>query len=296
MRYQFIEDHRQEFKVTLMCRVLDVSTSGYYAWRKRPTSQREMANQKLLEAIREAHQASNETYGSPRIYEEIKENIPCSRNRVARLMKKHNIAARQKKRYKRTTKVNAADPVAPNRLGGDFTATAPNQKWTADITYIPTREGWLYLAVVLDLFSRRIVGWAMSARMTSDLVSAALRMAIQQCQPAPGLLHHSDRGSQYTGQPYQQLLKDRRFIVSMSDTGNCYDNAPTESFFGSLKTEHVHHILYESRAQARTDIFFYIEAFYNRQRRHSTLGYVSPAAYEAAYYQRQHQLALTECP
>jgi putative transposase len=296
MRYQFIDDHRQEFKVRLMCRVLAVSTSGYYAWRKRPTSQREMANQKLLAAIRKAHKASNETYGSPRLYAEIKGDIPCSLNRVARLMKKHNIAARQKKRYKRTTKANAAHPVAPNRLGGDFTAIAPNQKWTTDITYVPTGEGWLYLAVVLDLFSRRIVGWAMSARMTSDLVKDALRMAIQQRQPAPGLLHHSDRGSQYTGQPYQQLLKDHYFIVSMSDTGNCYDNAPTESFFGSLKTEHVHHILYETRAQARTDIFFYIEAFYNRQRRHSTLGYVSPAAHEAAYYQRQHQLALTECP
>ncbi len=154
----------------------------------------------------------------------------------------------------------------------------------------------MYLAVVLDLFSRRVVGWAMSARMTSALVIDALQMAIQRRRPPAGLLHHSNRGSQYTGQPYQPMLKDKRFLVSMSRTGNCYDNAPTESFFGSLKTEHVHHVLYETRDQARTDIFFYIEAFYNRQRRHSTLGYVSPAAYEAAYYQSQHQLALTECP
>lgn len=282
--------------VTLMCRVLDVAPSGYYVWRKRPSSQRKMANQELLKEIKSVHEKSNGTYGSPRIYHELKEKIDCSENRVARLMQKHGIAAKQKKRYKRTTKANSDHPVAPNLLDRDFTATAPNQKWTTDITYIPTLEGWLYLAVVLDLFSRRIVGWAMSARMTSSLVIDALQMAIQRRQPPTGLLHHSDRGSQYTGQLYQQLLKDNHFIVSMSGTGNCYDNAPTESFFGSLKTEHVHHVLYESRAQARTDIFFYIEAFYNRQRLHSTLDYVSPEAYEAAYYQRQHQLALTPCP
>jgi putative transposase len=291
MRYQFIEDHRQEFRVRLMCRVLDVSSSGYYAWRKRPSSAREMANNTLLKEIKAAHQASNGVYGSPRIYHEVKGKVNCSQNRVARLMKKHGIAAKQKRRYKRTTKANGAHPVAPNLVDRDFSATAPNEKWTTDITYIPTLEGWLYLAVVLDLFSRRIVGWAMSARMTSELVVDALHMAIRERQPPPGLIHHSDRGSQYTGLLYQQLLKSHHFQVSMSGTGNCYDNAPAESFFGSLKMELVHHIFYETRAQARTDIFFYIEAFYNRQRRHSTLGYVSPAAHEAAYY--QHQLALT---
>lgn len=296
MRYQFIEAHRQEFRVTLMCRVLAVSTSGYYAWRKRPVSRREMANQELLKEIKAVYEKSNGTYGSPRIYHELKEQTPCSEKRVARLMKKHGLVAKQKKRYKQTTKANSDHPAAPNLLDGDFTATTPNQKWTTDITYIPTLEGWLYLAVVLDLFSRRIVGWAMSARMTSDLVIDALRMAIQRRQPAPGLLHHSDRGSQYTGQPYQLLLRDNRFLVSMSGTGNCFDNAPTESFFASLKTEHVHHVLYETRAQARTDIFFYIEAFYNRERRHSTLDYVSPAAYEAAYYHQQQQSVLTHSP
>lgn len=296
MRYQFIANHREAFPVTRMCQVLDVSPSGYYAWRKRRSSQREMANEELLKEIKAVYENSNGTYGSPRIYHELKDKLPCSENRVARLMHKHDIAAKQKKRYKRTTKANSDHPVAPNLLNSDFTATTPNQKWTTDITYIPTLEGWLYLAVVLDLFSRRIVGWAMSARMTSALVMDALEMAIQRRHPSPGLLHHSDRGSQYTGQPYQQLLKDNRFLVSMSGTGNCYDNAPTESFFGSLKTEHVHHILYETRSQARTDIFFYIEAFYNRQRRHSTLGYVSPEAYEAAYYQSQHRLALIPCP
>jgi transposase InsO family protein len=291
MRYQFIEDHRHDFRVKLMCRVLDVSSSGYYAWRKRPSSPREMANETLLKEIQAAHEASKGVYGSPRIYHEVKEKVSCSQNRVARLMKKHGIAAKQKRRYKQTTRANGAHPVAPNLVDRDFAAAAPNEKWTTDITYIPTLEGWLYLAVVLDLFSRRIVGWAMSARMTSDLVLDALHMAIRERKPAVGLIHHSDRGSQYTGTPYQELLKSHQFKVSMSGTGNCYDNAPTESFFGSLKMERVHHVVYETRAQARTDIFFYIEAFYNRQRRHSTLGYVSPAAHEAAYY--QHQLAFT---
>ncbi len=291
MRYQFIEDHRHDFRIKLMCRVLDVSSSGYYAWRQRPSSPREMANETLLKEIQAAHEASKGVYGSPRIYHEVKEKVSCSQNRVARLMKKHGIAAKQKRRYKQTTKANGAHPVAPNLVDRAFGAAAPNEKWTTDITYIPTLEGWLYLAVVLDLFSRRIVGWAMSARMTSDLVMDALHMAIRERKPAIGLIHHSDRGSQYTGAPYQELLKSHQFEVSMSGTGNCYDNAPTESFFGSLKMERVYHMVYETRAQARTDIFFYIEAFYNRQRRHSTLGYVSPAAHEAAYY--QHQLALT---
>ena len=294
MRYQFIEENRKEFAITLMCRVLDVSSSGYYAWRKRPSSQQEMANQELLKAIEAAYKKSNGTYGSPRIYAEVKGEVACSKNRVARLMKKQGLAAKQKRRFKHTTKANAAHPVAPNLLDRDFTATAPNQKWTSDITYIDTQEGWLYLAVVLDLFSRRIVGWAMSARMTSELVLDALNMAIQHRHPPPGVLHHSDRGSQYTGRLYQQLLKEKGFQVSMSGRGNCYDNAPTESFFGSLKTEHVHHANYETRMEARSDIFFYTEAFYNRQRLHSTLGYISPDAYEAIYH--QHQLALTACP
>lgn len=294
MRYQFIEDHRQEFTVTLMCRVLDVAPSGYYAWRKRPSSVREMANNALLKEIRAAYEASNGVYGSPRIYHEVKGKVSCSENRVARLMKKQGITAKQKKRYKRTTKANAAHPTAPNLIDRDFSAATPNEKWTTDITYIPTLEGWLYLAVVLDLFSRRIVGWAMSARMTSSLVIDAFKMAVRQRRPASGLIHHSDRGSQYTGSAYQKLLKDNHCRVSMSGTGNCYDNAPAESFFGSLKMELVHHTIYNTRDQARTDIFFYIEAFYNRQRRHSTLGYVSPEAYEAAFY--ENQLALTSCP
>ena len=295
MRYQFIANHREEFPIHRMCPVLNVSSSGYYAWRNRSVSQREMANQELLKEIKAVHEESYETYGSPRVYEELKENgVACSENRVARLMREEGIQAKQPKRYKVTTKANKSHPVAPNLLNQDFTAEAPNQKWTTDITYIPTLEGWLYLAVILDLFSRRVVGWSMSARMTSALVIDALTMALRQRQPGPGLLHHSDRGSQYTGQPYQMLLEGSLMLSSMSRTGNCYDNAPTESFFGTLKTELVNHCLYATRAEAKTDIFFYIEAFYNRKRRHSTLGYVSPAAYEATFY--QHQSVLTVCP
>ena len=294
MRYQFIADHREEFPVRRMCRVLNVSSSGYYVWRKRPVSPREMANQELIEEIKTAHEESYETYGSPRIYEELQDKgLICSENRVARLMREEGIQAKQPKRYKVTTKANKNHPAAPNLLNRDFTADRPNEKWTADITYIPTLEGWLYLAVILDLFSRRVVGWSMSHRMTSSLVMDALNMAIRQRRPGPGLLHHSDRGSQYTGQPYQTLLKDNLMLSSMSRTGNCYDNAPSESFFGTLKTELVHHRLYAKRAEAQMDIFFYIEAFYNRKRRHSTLGYVSPDAFEAAFH--EYQSVLTSC-
>ncbi len=208
MRYQFIADHREAFPVRRMCQVLKVSSSGYYAWRKRPVSPREMANQELIEEIKATHEESYETYGSPRIYEELQDNgVICSKNRVARLMREEGIQAKQPKRYKVTTKANKNHPAAPNLLDRNFTTNRPNEKWTADITYIPTLEGWLYLAVILDLFSRRVVGWSRSHRMTNALVMDALNMAIRQRRPGPGLLHHSDRGSQYTGQPYQTLLK-----------------------------------------------------------------------------------------
>ena len=274
---------------------MQVSRSGYYAWRKQVASQQKMANQALVEEIKVAYQDSNATYGSPRIYKELKESgVKCSENRVARLMRAEGIRAKQVKRFKVTTKTNPAHPVAPNLLGRDFSAKAPDQKWTADISYISTVQGWLYLAIVLDLFSRRVVGCAMSSRMTTSLVTDALKMAIRQRQPQPGLLHHSDRGSQYTGQPYRTLLADHLMVASMSRTGNCYDNAPTESFFGTLKTELVNHRRYETRAEAKTDIFFYIEGFYNRKRRHSTLDYLSPEAFEATFHDQQSVLTL--CP
>jgi putative transposase len=295
MRYQFVEEHRDEFRVTLMCRTLHISSSGYYAWRKRPSSQRKMANQKLVEQIKTAHKESYATYGSPRIYKELQENgVKCSENRIARLMKAHNIQAKQSKKRKMTTKANKNHPKAANLLDRAFTAVCPNEKWTTDITYIPTAEGWLYLAVILDLFSRRIVGWSMSERINSKLVMNALNMAVQQRNPEPDLLHHSDRGSQYTGGQYRNLLSDSIMLSSMSRTGNCWDNAPSESFFGTLKTELTHHRAYETRNEAKTDIFFYLEGFYNSRRRHSTLGYVSPDAYEAAFY--KYQTALTACP
>ena len=289
MRYKFIENHRGEFLVRRMCKVLAVSPSGYYAWRRRPVSKLKMANEKLVEQIEEIHAEFKGKYGSPRIHQELQEErkIPCSKNRVARLMRKNGIQAVHKRRFRVTTKSNPTHPVTPNLLDRNFTAEKPNKKWTSDITYIRTKEGWLYLAAVLDLFSRRIVGWAMSKRITSNLVVNALEMAVQQRKPAAGLLHHSDRGSQYTGKTYRELLAANEMLVSMSGKGDCWDNAPTESFFSSLKREQVHHQNYETRDSARTDIFFYIEAFYNRKRRHSTLGYLNPATFEEIYFNTQ---------
>lgn len=270
-----------------MCKVLDVSRSGYYAWRKRPPSARKMANQELLAAIREVHRESDEIYGSPRITEVLRgQGWRCGEKRVARLMRAHHIRAKVAQRFHTTTRRNPAHGAAPNLLQQNFTATRPDQIWLADITYIPTQEGWLYLAAVLDLYSRRIVGWAMSRRMTEALTINALRMALQQRRPQLALLHHSDQGSQYTSGAYQRLLKGYAIQVSMNGVGTWYDNAPMESFFGSLKTERVHHVTYRTREQARQDLFRYIESFYNRRRLHSSLGYQSPVAYEEAYHQQ----------
>jgi putative transposase len=288
MRFQLIEDHRDEFPVIRMCKGLDVSSSGYYAWRKRPPSAREMANQELYNKIKVVYNENHGVYGSPRIYRELDaQGVDCSENRIARLMRLRGLQAKQTKRFKTTTKRNQAHPVAPNLLKRDFVADRPDQKWLTDITYIPTQEGWLYLASVLDLFSRRIIGWAMSERMTSDLTMDALKMAIHQRQPVLDLIHHSDQGSQYTDGTYQQLLKDWNIQVSMNGTGNWYDNAPMESFFGTLKSEWVYHRVYHTRNEARADLFYYIEVFYNRRRRHSALDYLSPEAYEQAYHQQR---------
>jgi transposase InsO family protein len=286
MRFEFIDDHREEFPVSRMCKVLDVSRSGYYAWRGRPPSKREMANRELYKKIKAVYDETKGTYGSPRIYEELKScGIACSENRVARLMRLRGLRAQQAKTYKATTKRNEADPVAPNRLKRDFEAERPNEKWLTDITYIPTEEGWLYLAVVLDLYSRRVVGWAMADHMTSDLTMNALKMALRRREVGPGLIHHSDQGSQYTGGDYQQMLKDWGIEVSMNGVGTWYDNAPVESFFGTLKSEWIYQRTYRTRQEARTDLFYYIEAFYNRRRLHSALGYVSPETYEQLYHQ-----------
>ena len=282
--------------MTRMCKALNVSPSGYYAWRTRPISAREMANRELVKRIEAVYNDSYETYGSPRIYLELKDQgVACSEKRVARLMRLRGLRAKQVRRYKSTTRRNKKDPVAPNLLKRDFSTVRPDQKWLTDITYIPTREGWLYLAAVLDLYGRRIVGWAMSDRMTADLTISALKMAIRQRQPCAGLIHHSDQGSQYTDGTYQLLLKDHGIRASMNGVGTWYDNAPMESFFGTLKSELVHHRVYDTRDDARPDLFFYIEGFYNRRRRHSSLDYLSPLAYEQLYHNR-HEFRLSPCP
>jgi putative transposase len=285
MRYQFIEDHQDEFPVQRMCSVLGVSPSGYYAWQSRPVSLRAQANEKLLAEIRAIHSRSRKTYGSPRVHAELTaDGFRVGKNRVARLMRIENLRGQRKRKQPRTTNSQHSHPVAPNHLNRDFHATRPNEKWLADITYIPTAEGWLYLAVVLDLFSRKIVGWAFAATLESSLVEQAFRMAAQNRTTLTGLLHHSDRGSQYAGDAYQRLLLDQQVQVSMSRTGNCYDNAPMESFFSTLKCEHVHFQNYRTRQEAQTDIFAYIVGFYNRQRRHSSLGYLAPEEFERRYY------------
>jgi putative transposase len=296
VRFQFIADHQAEFAVSQMCAVLSVSPSGYYAWRKRPPSAREMANQALFQDIQTVYNDNHGLYGSPRIHAELKaQGKRCSQNRVARLMRLRHLRAKQTRRFKTTTKRDQRHPVAPNLLHRDFEADRPNQKWLGDITYIPTQEGWLYLATLLDLYSRRIVGWAMSERIDGELTRTALYMALEQRQPRPGLLHHSDQGCQYTDHVYQALLKDCGFQVSMNGVGTWYDNAPMESFFGTLKSELIYLCAYRTRNEARTSVFSYIEAFYNRRRRHSALNYLSPEAYEQLYYQ-QLELGLTPCP
>jgi putative transposase len=296
VRFQFIEDHRDELPVTRMCKVLNVSPSGFYAWRGRPVSAREMANRELVKKIEAVYYDSYETYGSPRVYHELKsQDVACSKNRVARLMRLRGLRAKQVRRYKATTKRNKKHRVAPNLLKRDFRADRPDHKWLTDITYIPTQEGWLYLAVILDLYNRGIVGWAMSERMTSALTIRALKMAIRERRPGGGLIHHSDQGSQYTDGTYQALLRDHGIQASMNGVGTWYDNAPMESFFGTLKSELVHHRLYHTRDEARLDLFFYIEAFYNRRRRHSSLDYLSPEKYEQLYQER-HGLRSSPCP
>lgn len=281
MKYTFMAAHEVYFQVKRMCRMLSVKRSGYYAWRKRAPSTREQANQALLEMIAAEHQRSRKTYGSPRLYVVLRrKGVVCGHNRVARLMRLHGIAALSRRRYRPVTTQRQPGAIpAPNWLNQDFSATAPNQKWVSDFTYIETGEGWLFLAVVLDLFSRKVIGWSMSQKMDTALVEAALRMALQGRHPPAGLLHHSDQGSQYTSAAYRSCLNAALAKLSMSGAGNCYDNAVIESFFGTLKTECVTGP-FRTRALARTTIFEYLEVWYNRQRLHSTLGYYSPVDFE----------------
>ena len=261
--------------------MLDVSRKAYYAWSKKPLTARQIRDKELLVHIKEIYRMSRRTYGSPRVHDDLKKlGIKCSRKRVERLMKENGLVSIHKKKFVVTTNSKHNLPVAPNILSRRFYADRPNQVWVADITYIPTREGWLYLAAIVDIYSRKVVGWAMDERMTSDLVIKALNMAIYQRRPGKGLIHHSDRGCQYAGNLYQNILKKHGIICSMSRKGDCWDNAVMESFFHTLKTELVSHRRYQLRRQAKREIFEYIEVFYNRFRSHSSIGYVSPDFYE----------------
>jgi putative transposase len=281
MIYQFIDEQRASHSIRRLCHGLNVSPSGYYAWHRRLDGPRHLVNQALLVHIRAIHATTRKTYGSPRIHAELRaRGWYVNRKRVARLMRLNQIRARHKRKYHVTTKVDPRLPVAPNLLAQDFRANTPNQKWVTDVTFVPTAEGWLYLAAVLDLYSRRIIGWALSANNDTDLVMQALQMAIGRRQPGTGTLHHSDRAKQYGSARYRGVLEAKHFAVSMSGTGNCYDNAPMESFFGTLKTELVERRRYRTREEARQDIVWYIEGFYNATRRHSALGYRSPLEFE----------------
>jgi putative transposase len=291
MKYMFMQSHENKFSIGRMSQMLGVSRSGYYHFIKRLPSQRKQEEERLLIKIKTIYEASRQTYGSPRIHAELKDQgESCSRQRVAKLMRKTGIMAKMTRKFKVTTKVNANAKAAPNLLAQNFTAEQPDQRWVADITYVWTLEGWLYVACVLDLFSRKIVGLAMKDRMTDDLVIAALEQALAHRNPSSGLLHHSDKGSQYTSHNFQKKLAQYHMTASMSGTGNCYDNAAMESFFHTLKTEHVYFERYQTREQAQKSIFDYIEVFYNRQRRHSTLNYKTPLAFEQNYQQTSVRL------
>jgi len=282
MRFRFIEDRRADYPVRIMCGVLGVSPAGYYAWRSRPESRRSTVNRELVDDIQLVHRNNHGRYGSPRIHAELQaQGRGVSRGRIERLMRHHGIRAiMARPRRVRTTDSRHDLPIAPNLLKREFVAAAPNRIWLADITYIETDQGWLYLAAVMDLYSRRIVGWAMEDHLRADLPAAALRMAISAQRPAAGLIHHSDRGVQYASADYRKLMQSAGFRASMSRKADCYDNAPMESFFHTLKTELVHHRQYATPQEATRDIFAYIEGFYNRTRRHSAIGYISPMEME----------------
>lgn len=300
MVFAFVEANRGKYSTKLMCAVLEVSEGGYYQWRKRPKSSRAIRDEDLGRKISIFHCGSRSTYGAPRIHKDLKvSGEKVGRKRVARLMKQHGLRGKCKRRFKITSKGNPKRVAVQNHLEQNFSATQPNQKWASDITYVPTREGWLYLAVVLDLFSRKVVGWAMSSRMTDDLTLNALRMALQRRLTQsktdyPGLIFHSDKGSQYASAAFRLELDKYRITQSMSGEGNCFDNAVSESFFATLKTEEVKprgRSGYNTRQQAMTTLFDYIETFYNRTRRHSTLGYLSPLDFENLNQHNARQVA-----
>ncbi len=281
MRFRFIEAEKALYPIRLLCRCLAVSRSGYYAWRKRTPSARAKRDARLKVEISASHTASRRSYGSPRILRDLREQgHRVSRKRVARLMQELGLEGRRKRRFRATTDSKHGFAVAPNLLKRDFDVEAPNTAWVTDITYLATLEGWLYLAVILDLFSRKVVGYAMSERIDRELVLEALREALASRSGTRGLLHHSDRGSQYASHDYQKLLKQYGMICSMSRKGNCWDNSPVERFFGSLKREWTGDRLYRTRQEAIADVREYVAVYYNSKRLHSTLGYSTPMDYE----------------
>ena len=282
MRFVFIERHRQAYPVRVMCGVLDVSASGYYRWRQRPESVRQRDDRRLRVEIRAIFRASRQAYGRPRVHEALRVlGVRCGPMRVRRLMRQEGLRAKKGRRFRQTTRAAASRPTAPNVLNREFNVAAPNTAWVGDITYLWTDEGWLYLAVILDLYSRRVIGWATGERLSEGLAHAALQRALSERSIGKGLIHHSDRGSQYTSVDYQRLLQAHGLVVSMSRKGNCWDNAVVESFFATLKVELGDR--FPSRALAHDALFEYIEVFYNRARMHASIGFISPAEAEARF-------------
>ncbi len=281
MKCQCIESRREQYPVRMMCRLLNISKSCYYAWRTRGESNRSKNNRVLIPVIKLIHKTSGGVYGSPKIHAELNdEGYPCGRHKVARLMRKTGLRGCPKKRFIVTTQREPGHSVAKNLLKQNFSVEQPNRCWVGDITAIPTKQGWLYLAIILDLYSRRIVGWSMEQWMTRHLAIDALRMAVSMRRPSGSLIYHSDRGAQYTSDDFQNELEKYGIECSMSGKGNCYDNAVAESFFGLLKRERVNRAKYLSRDEARRELFEYIECFYNKKRRHGYLNYLSPAVFE----------------
>ena len=282
-----MEQEKASHHIATLCRVLGVSSSGYYAWCDRPLSMRARTDQALLDQIQAIHERSRGTYGAPRIHAELRaQGVRCGRKRVARLMREANLIGAQRRRYRGTTRQDRQAVPAPDLVQRDFTASAPNQLWVADITYVATGEGWLYLATVLDAWSRRIVGWAMGDTLRTELVVDALNMAVWNRRPAAGVVHHSDRGAQYTSLTFSRRCRDAGLTPSMGSIGDAYDNALAEAFFASLETELLMRHRFATRKAARLALFDYIEAFYNSHRRHSALGYLSPAQFERRWWQR----------
>ena len=284
MKFAWIARHTHSFELAPMCRVLDVGLSGYHSWCQRDISPRQQRQQHLAVRVRAVHAEFRKVYGSPRVFKELRsQGVPVCENTVAKIMRQLGLRSKRVRKFvPHTTDSNHAHPVAANSLDRDFKALGPNQKWVTDITYIPTGAGWLYLAAVLDLYSRKVVGWSMQTHLRVELVQDALRMALARRKPGAGLLHHSDRGVQYACGEYRRLLEKHGIECSMSRTGNCYDNAAMESFWSTLKTECVYHETYTTHAEARQSIFEFLEVFYNRVRSHSSIGYLSPEAFEAA--------------